>query len=121
MDRDSFNERFRRHPAKRPKRRGLLRNVAVALGNSGSAAAVPALIDALRHHDEPLVRAHAAWGLGRLGGEAATAALEEARRAERDEQVADEIAAALEALLKVSVGSEKIPADIGKREEGGDR
>ncbi|MEC7843220.1 MAG: tRNA epoxyqueuosine(34) reductase QueG [Candidatus Latescibacterota bacterium] len=98
MDRDAFNELFRRNPAKRPKRRGLQRNVAVALGNSGSEAAVPALTDALRHHDEPLVRAHAAWALGRLGGEAAATALEEARRVERDEQVVGEIAAAVEAL-----------------------
>ena len=110
MGRDAFNERFRRNPAKRPKRRGLQRNVAVALGNSGSEAAVPALADALRDHDEPLVRAHAAWALGRLGGETAAAALEEARRVERDEQVVGEIAAAVRAL-----------PDVSEREEVGDR
>ncbi len=98
MDREAFNERFRRNPAKRPKRRGLQRNVAVALGNSGSEAAVPVLADALHHHDEPLVRAHAAWALGRLGGEVAAAALEVAGRVERDEEVVPEIAAALRAL-----------------------
>ena len=41
-------------------------NVAVALGNIGSAEAVPALIRAL-NDEEPLVRGHAAWALGRIG------------------------------------------------------
>ena len=35
LDREAFNALFRRNPVKRPKRRGFLRNVAVALGNSG--------------------------------------------------------------------------------------
>src|SRR5579859_5602840 len=65
---EQFRERFRRSPIKRTKRRGLLRNVCVALGNSGDPEAVPALIGALHDH-EPLVRGHAAWALGRLGSE----------------------------------------------------
>ena len=60
LDPEAFNRRFRRHPAKRPKRRGLLRNVCVALGNSGRPEAVPPLVDALTD-EEPLVRGHAAW------------------------------------------------------------
>jgi epoxyqueuosine reductase len=51
---------------KRAKRRGLLRNVAVALGNWGSPEVVPALVAAL-DDEEPLVRGHAAWALGRIG------------------------------------------------------
>ena len=94
MDRDGFNDRFRRHPAKRAKRRGLLRNVAVALGNSGDPAAIPPLIVALRD-EEPLVRVHAAWGLGQLGGEEARSALDEAFQAERDPEVIEEIRQAL--------------------------
>jgi epoxyqueuosine reductase len=43
----------------------LLRNVAVALGNTGAREAVPAL-QALLRHRSPLVRAHAVWALGRL-------------------------------------------------------
>jgi epoxyqueuosine reductase len=91
---EEFRERFRRSPIKRTKRRGLLRNVCVALGNSGDRRAVPALIQAL-HHEEPLVRGHAAWALGRLGGEQALQALQEARETEEDAEVQTEIRYAL--------------------------
>jgi epoxyqueuosine reductase len=65
MDQAEFSRRFKNSPVKRAKRRGLLRNVAVALGNWGSPNAVPVLIAAL-HDDEPLIRGHAAWTLGRI-------------------------------------------------------
>ncbi|HEY4002835.1 MAG TPA: tRNA epoxyqueuosine(34) reductase QueG [Candidatus Xenobia bacterium] len=48
--------------------RGLLtlqRNAVVALGNSGDEAACPALLATLKR-EEPLLRSHAAWALGRL-------------------------------------------------------
>jgi epoxyqueuosine reductase len=47
-------------------RPALLRNVAVALGNTGDARAIPALV-ALLGHRTALVRGHAAWALGELG------------------------------------------------------
>jgi epoxyqueuosine reductase len=92
---EQFRERFRSSPIKRAKRRGLLRNVCVALGNTGDPQAVPALIGAL-HDVEPLVRGHAAWALGRIGGELAKRALEEALTGEEDEEVRKEIRCALE-------------------------
>jgi len=92
---EQFRERFRRSPIRRAKRRGLLRNVCVALGNSGNRQAVPALIGALHDH-EPLVRGHAAWALGRLGGEQAERTLQDALIAEEDEEVRKEIRCALE-------------------------
>jgi epoxyqueuosine reductase len=73
----------------------LLRNVCVALGNSGDRQAVPALIGALHDH-EPLVRGHAAWSLGRLRGEEAKQALQNALHTEEDEEVRKEIRCALE-------------------------
>src|SRR6202023_3856872 len=82
---EQFRERFRRSPIKRTKRRGLLRNVCVALGNIRDPQAVPALIGAL-HDDEALVRGHAAWALGRIGGEVAKRALEDALAGEEDEE-----------------------------------
>ena len=91
---EQFRERFRLSPILRTKRRGLLRNVCVALGNSGDRQAVPALIGAL-HDDERLVRGHAAWALGRLGGEQARQALQDALADERDEEVRKEIMCAL--------------------------
>jgi epoxyqueuosine reductase len=55
LDEEGFRRRFRGSPLKRAKRRGLLRNVAVALGNWGNPAAVPALARA-QNDPEPLVR-----------------------------------------------------------------
>ncbi len=91
---EQFRERFRRSPIKRTKRRGLLRNVCVALGNIGDPQAVPALIGAL-HDEEALVRGHAAWALGRIGGEEAVAALHDSLDTEQDRDVQNEIQCAL--------------------------
>jgi epoxyqueuosine reductase len=65
----------------------------VALGNIGDPGAVPALIEAL-HHDEPLVRGHAAWALGRIGGQEAKDELEKAMATEGDEGVREELSLA---------------------------
>jgi epoxyqueuosine reductase len=91
---EQFRERFRLSPIRRTKRRGLLRNVCVALGNSGDPQAVPALIKAL-HDDEPLIRGHAAWALGRIRGEESKRALQEALESEEDEETLTEIRCAL--------------------------
>ena len=94
MDRETFSRTFRRNPAKRPKRRGLLRNVAVALGNSGDRRAAAPLIRAL-DDEEMLVRGHAAWGLAQLGGEQARVALEARLTIEEETEVREEIEWAL--------------------------
>jgi len=96
---EEFRERFRHSPIKRAKRRGFLRNVCVALGNSGDPRAVPALINAL-HDEEPLIRGHAAWALGRIGGESARQALAEGLNNENDEEVRKEIRCALSMLAQ---------------------
>lgn len=95
LDQAGFSERFQKSPIKRTKRRGLLRNAAVALGNVGSAGDVPALKGALADV-EPLVRSHAAWALGRIGGEEARDTLREALRTEETDDVRAEIEDALE-------------------------
>lgn len=92
---EQFRERFRLSPIRRTKRRGLLRNVCVALGNSGDPRAVPALVGAL-HDYEPLIRGHAAWALGRIGGKQAVQALQNTLPGESDEEVRKEIRCALE-------------------------
>ncbi|MBW3625597.1 MAG: HEAT repeat domain-containing protein, partial [Armatimonadetes bacterium] len=94
MDEETFRERFRKSAIKRTKRRGLLRNAAVALGNTKDPRAVPALANALLD-PEPLVREHAAWALGQIGGEGARRALESALPEEREEAVVAAIRKAL--------------------------
>ena len=95
LTQEDFNAKFKGSPVKRPKRRGYLRNVAVALGNSGNEQHVPALEKSLKSDPEPLVRGHAAWALGQLGGENARDALVQAKEGERDKQVLEEIDLAL--------------------------
>jgi epoxyqueuosine reductase len=60
-----FNQRFKRSPVKRAKRRGYLRNIAVALGNTGALHALPVLQKALED-EEPLVREHAKWAIEKI-------------------------------------------------------
>jgi epoxyqueuosine reductase len=65
LDDRAFRSRFRYTPLWRARRRGLLRNVAVALGNWGHPQAIAALRGAL-DDPEPLIREHAAWALTRI-------------------------------------------------------
>jgi epoxyqueuosine reductase len=99
MTQEEFSARFKGSPIKRAKRRGLLRNVAVALGNWGAPEAVPALAVAL-NDEEPLVRGHAAWALGRIGTEAARQALRGRKEAEEDAWVISEINSSLDEDLR---------------------
>ncbi len=94
LDDDGFRARYGRTPVARAKRRGFARNAAVVLGNTGNPAAVPALTRALAD-PEPLVRGHAAWALGAIGGRGARQALERVWRRDPDASVAAEIAQAL--------------------------
>lgn len=106
---EEFNRKFSpsvrtRSPVKRAKRRGYLRNVAVALGISGGAAAhatVQALLQALANDPEPLVRSHVAWALGQIGEKSARQALAMAAAREVEPSVLAEIQDALTALDEV--------------------
>ena len=91
---DQFRERFGDTPVARAKRRGFLRNVAVALGNWADPAAVPSLISAL-NDEEPLLRGHAAWALGRVGDDASSNGLQARLHREEDGWVRSEIRLAL--------------------------
>jgi epoxyqueuosine reductase len=96
LDQDAYRARLRGSPLRRAGRDGLARSAAVGLGNGAGdpAGAVPALVAALGD-GRPVVRGHAAWALGRLGGPAARAALASAAADEADPAVLDEIRAAL--------------------------
>ncbi len=97
----AFRQRFRGSPILRAKRRGFLRNVAVALGNLKSLEAVPALIASL-DDAEPLVRGHAGWALGEIGSQAAVEALQRRLQVETDDEARVEIDAAINQLRKAS-------------------
>ena len=89
-----FRERFAGTPVMRAKWVGMRRNACIALGNGGDLGAVPPLAAALGDA-EPLVRLHAAWALGRIGGSDAAAALRRAWGVETDGAVREEIRLAL--------------------------
>ena len=97
MDQEAFSKTFKGSPIKRTKRRGLLRNAAVVLGNVGSKADVPVLAQALGD-DEPLVRGHAAWALGQIGGDQAAQILVDGLQTETDADVIEEMHLAIETI-----------------------
>jgi epoxyqueuosine reductase len=66
MDDADFRETFRGTPLKRTKRRGLVRNAALALGNVGGADHRPALGRVADDDPDPVVRDAARWALTRL-------------------------------------------------------
>jgi epoxyqueuosine reductase len=93
LDDDAFRARFRATPLWRPKRRGILRNAAIALGNNPAPDALPALVRGL-NDPESLVRGASAWALGRYGADGRAALL--ARQVvETDVEVLEEIVGAL--------------------------
>ena len=65
LDEAAFRARFRHTPLWRPKRRGLLRNAAIVLGNQAAGGALTALVRGL-NDDEPVVRGALRLGLGPL-------------------------------------------------------
>jgi epoxyqueuosine reductase len=67
LDEAGFKARFAGTPIWRTKRRGLLRNVCVALGNVGDPSALPALEKAARD-PESLIAEHARWAIERIQG-----------------------------------------------------
>jgi epoxyqueuosine reductase len=98
LDDAAFRERFRHTPLWRAKRRGLLRNAAIVLGNRPHAAALPALVRGL-NDSEPLVRGACAWALGRYGCDEAAKALRKRREIEKEQAVLIEIATAMAACI----------------------
>ncbi len=72
LDDAGFKRRFQGTPMLRTKRRGLLRNACVALGNTGDIAALPALFRANRD-PEPLIAEHAQWAVEQIEARATSA------------------------------------------------
>lgn len=96
LDEAAFRERFRWTPLWRAKRRGILRNAAIVLGNRPTPRGLAALIAGLSDA-EPLVRGACAWALGRYAEPAAREALQARAEIEEDETVREELQQALQA------------------------
>ena len=98
-----FRSMFQGTPLLRPGREGLLRNAAVAAGNTGAAELAPLLAESAARDPSAIVRRHALWALYKLAKEcripadAARRELERARSA--DDQAAAEEAARLRELI----------------------
>ncbi len=67
MDGPAFNRVFRNSPLERTRRKRILRNVAIAMGNSGNADFLPPL-DAWAVGDDAVLSEAAAWASARLRG-----------------------------------------------------
>jgi epoxyqueuosine reductase len=93
LDDAAFRTMFAKSPVKRSGRDRFVRNVLIAIGNSGDATLAPSA-ERLLADPSPLVRGAAVWALGRLDRER-LALLAAARRGENEPQVADEWTAAL--------------------------
>lgn len=96
LDDEAFRRRFRHTPLWRPKRRGILRNAAIVLGNQRFAGAMSALERGLGD-DEPVVRGACVWALGQFKVPEARRALQSRLAIENDPEVQRELAAALDA------------------------
>jgi epoxyqueuosine reductase len=96
---DRFRERFRATPLWRSRRRGMLRNAAIVLGNQRAEGAVPVLRKGLSD-PEPLVRAACVWALAQFSSSEATGAWQELAARETDEDVVRELRRAASSLAE---------------------
>ena len=95
---EGFIERFQGTPLMRAKRQGLRRNAIVALGNAGDPVAIPVLRRLLLNNaEDPMLRGHAAWSLGRFDDLAAAEGLKRALGQELPPDVRLEVEDALQA------------------------
>lgn len=98
MDDDAFRQQFRGTPLWRAKRRGIVRNACVVLGNQKESRALPQLMK-LASDNEPIVRAAAIWAIGEMAAKAegtqASEMLQRQLAREDDAEVRDELQFAL--------------------------
>ncbi len=112
LDDDEFRTRFRHSPLWRAKRRGLLRNAAIVLGNRPHVPSLPALVRGF-NDSEPLVREACAWALARYCTPESIEALAARLRDEMDSIVRSEIRNSL-ALLASQTASQSTVSSTSK-------
>ncbi len=94
MDEEAFRTHFQGSAVKRAGRDGLLRNMVTSIGARRLVHRVHEVVKALQD-PSPLVRQHAAWALGQLGGDVSLRALQDRWQVEPHPQVRAEIRQAL--------------------------
>jgi epoxyqueuosine reductase len=99
-----YIRKYSASPILRTGRKGLLRNVCVALGNWGSPSATPTLARALED-SSAVVRGHAAWALGAVGSPDALSLLTTRMSIESDHEARREIESAVSRASEMSSGA----------------
>lgn len=90
LDQENFSTVFKNSPVKRTKRRGLIRNVLVAIGNTESSEYLD-LVNSFIKDEDPLIRRHAIWALWKIQGDSCLEFLRSMIETETDEGVIVEI------------------------------
>ena len=65
MSIEEFKTLFKNSPIKRSRYKGFIRNVVIAMGNSGDSRFIP-ILKKLSEHEENLIASHAKWALTKL-------------------------------------------------------
>ena len=94
LSEDQFRAKYRKTPMWRAKRRGVLRNAAIVLGNQRDESAIVVLSRGLTDQEE-LVRGACAWALGKIGSQQAIDVLKSHLSLESDDEVINEILEAI--------------------------
>ena len=97
LDEAGFKRRFHGTPLWRPRRRGILRNAAIVMGNNRPEGG-EAILSQVLGDDDPLIRMAAAWALGQYANEPAVAALRQRLAVETEDEVRKEITQAVDGL-----------------------
>lgn len=101
----------------RPRRRGLVRNAAIAAGNRADQDHIKSLTNLLLNDPEPVVRQHAAWAICQIDARGSEQALRKALEDEHDGEVQHEIQRAITALVESAQGKPKTLRPSGGGQE----
>lgn len=97
LEQEEFSKVFKNSSIKRAKRKGLIRNVLVAIGNTESSEYVD-LVHRYLEADDPLIRRHAVWALWMIQGKDSQRVLRSMHETETDEGVFSELNKILEQI-----------------------
>ena len=90
LEQEEFYKIFKNSPVKRAKRKGLIRNTLVAIGNTGSSEYVD-LVYGFLNDSDPNIRRHAVWAFWKIQGNDSLGVLESMLETETDEAVLSEL------------------------------